>query len=138
MGDHRQQDEIDTAKVVLRENTRVEFQSAMVHPGIRTQIEIIPEHTMDRPVLFMSTDPATATVHVEQVVVGHFVILTSPGDASDFKFGRPLEENVSANESIRIVVQHAGPTPVKVGASLVVTEKPGTYRISDRQLLNKG
>lgn len=138
MGDHKMQDDIDTAKVVLRENTRVEFQSAMIHPRARTQIEIVPEQPMERPVLFMSTDPASATVHVEQIVVGHFVILVSPGTASDFKFGRPIDETVSPSEPIRIVVQHAGPLPVRVGASLVVSEKPGTYRISDRKLLNKG
>jgi hypothetical protein len=136
--DHKMQDDVDTAKVVLRENTRVEFQSTLVPPGQRAQVVIVPESTMESPVLFMSQDPNTADVSVEQIVVGHFVVLVSPGKVADFKFGRPLLETVTPEEPLRVVFRHSHPATVKVGASLVVSEKPGTYRIVDREKLSKG
>jgi len=138
VGEHREQDDIDTARVVLRENTRVEFQSTMVMPSQRTQLEIVPEAIMENPVLFMSQEPTFADVTVEQIVVGHFMVVVEPGHVADFKFGRPLQDTVTPRESLKIVLRHSYLTPVKVGASLVVSEKPGTYKIVDRQKINQG
>ncbi len=138
MGEHREQDEIDTAKVVLRENTRVEFQSIIVAPNQRTQLEIAPETNMENPILFMSQEPGNVDVTIEQIIVGHFVILVSPGHVTDFKFGRPLGETVTPRESLKIVLRHSFGAGVKVGASLIVSEKPGTYKIVDREKINQG
>lgn len=138
MGDHRREDDIDTAKVVIHENTRVEFQSVLAVPHQRVQVEIVPQHAMENPVLFMSQDLADAVVQVEQIVVGHFVVLVSPGKVADFKFGRPLGETVTPRDTLKIVFRHDHPTAVRVGASLVVSERAGTYRIVDRELISKG
>ena len=124
------QDEIDTAKVVIRENTRVEFQSVVVEPRVRTQLEIAPQLPMEKPVLFMSLEPSSADVEVEQIAVGHFVVIVSPGKAKDYQFGRPIEETVTARETLRILLRCEDSRSVKVGASLVTNEKPGTYRIN--------
>jgi hypothetical protein len=138
VGEHRREDDIDTAKVVLQENTRVEFQSVMVHPHLRTQVEISPESPMENPVLFMSQDPVGPEVVVEQIVVGHFVVLVSPGKVVDFKFGRPLCETVAPRDTLKVVFRHDHPAAIKVGASLVVSERAGTYRIVDSSRISKG
>lgn len=138
MGKHSQQDDIDTAKVVIRDNTRVEFQSAIVMPNQRTQIEIVPEAGMENPVLFMSQEPSHADVVIEQIVVGHFVVIVEPGHVTDFKFGQPMGETVTPQEPLKIVLRHSYLTTVKVGASLVVSEKAGTYKIVDSEKINQG
>jgi len=137
MAQQRDEDEIDTARVVLRENTRVEFQSTTLSPRSTVRLVVVPEQSMENPVLFMSQEPADADVLVEQIAVGHFIIV-APGRVSDYKFGEPLRETVTPQKPLRILLRSEGPLAVKVGASLVTTEKPGTYRIADRERLNKG
>jgi hypothetical protein len=133
MGQHRNPDEIDTAKVVIHENRRVEFQSVLVVPHVRTQIEIVPEQTMSGAVLHLTQDLEGHDVSVEQIAVGHFVVIVSPGLVSDYKFGRPIVEDVGPQEPLKILLINRGPKSIKVYASLVVVEKPGVYSIVKKE-----
>lgn len=134
MSSTKNQDEIDTARVVMQANTRVEFQSTTVEPGVSTQLEIVPQEPMENPTLFMSQDPGD-DAEVVEVVVGQ-IVLAVAGHVSNYKFGCPIKEIITRKKTLKILLRSDRLT--RVGASLVVSEKPGTYRISDRKLLNEG
>ncbi len=123
------QDEIDTAKVVIRENTRVEFQSVLVAPGTRVELQIDVSETMTKATLYMSLDVPGAEVIVEHVAVGQFVVVGGPEKAESWRKGQILNASVSPKDPLKILLVNQDSREVKVGASLVTTEKPGTYSI---------
>lgn len=133
MGDHRKQDEIDTARVVIAENRRTEFQLAMVEPHVRTQIEIAPDDPMCSPILTLSQEDGGGDIVVEQVAVGRFVVGALPEKVSDYAIGRPITEIVCAAEPLKILLTCEGKKGVRVRACLAVVERPGTYSIVKKE-----
>jgi hypothetical protein len=123
------QDDIDTAKVVIKENTRVEFQSVNVAPNARVELLIDVSVPMEGAMLYMSLDVIGADVVVEQMAVGQFVVVAGPVAASEWRYGLVFRETVRPSEPLRILVVNRDSCEIKVGASLVTTNKPGAYSI---------
>jgi hypothetical protein len=123
------QDNIDTAKVVIQENTRVEFQSVVVAPGTRVELQVDVSEPMAGATLFMSLDVIGTDIVVEQMAVGNFVVVPGPVPASAWRYGQILKDAVSPSEPLRILLVNRDKCEVKVGASLVTAEKPGTYSL---------
>lgn len=133
MSEHRCQDEIDTARVVVAEHRRADLQSATVEPRVRTQIEIAPDEPMQSPVLTLSQSDGRHDVVVEQVAVGRFVIGALPEKVHDYRLGRPICELVSSAEPLKILLTNPGTRSVRVHASLAVVERPGVYSIVKKE-----
>lgn len=123
------QDDISTAKVVVRENTRVEFQSVVIAPGARVELQVEVAEPMVGAMLFLSLDLIGADVIVEQVAIGKFVVVPGPLPSAAWRYGQPMKEAVAPSEPLRILLVNQDKHAVKVGASLVTTEKPGAYSI---------
>ncbi len=128
MGEHRAKED-ETAKVVMRENLRTEYQDAVIEAGDRHEIVLAPAEPMARPVLSMSSDSSDGEVDVEQVACGNFVVIVSPGMVKDYWHGRELGERVSAVEPVRILLVNRTPKRAKIAVSLSVIERAGVYSI---------
>jgi hypothetical protein len=125
----RSQDDIDTAPVIFRDGTRIEFQSTIAAPGERVELVLEPSSEMRDPTLFISLDPRDDQVVVEEISCGPITIVAQESAAENYRFGRHLESTVTAHEPIKILVSNRGVGGVKIGASLVVSENsPGAYR----------
>jgi hypothetical protein len=123
------QDDIDTAPVIFRDGTRVEFQATTAIPGERVELVLEPSSEMKDPTLFMSLHPRDDQVVVENIACGPITIVAQESAAENYRFGRRLDATVSKQEPIKILISNRGSSGVKIGASLVVSEgSPGTYR----------
>ncbi len=129
----RNQDDIDTARVVVTEHRRTDLQSATVEPRVRTQIEIAPDEAMQSPVLTLYQDDNDGDVVVEQVAVGKFVVSHQPGTVSDYRSGKTIRERVSSAEPLKVLLTNPGPRSVRVHACLEVVERPGVYSIVKKE-----
>lgn len=126
-------DELDTARVVTRENVRATCQSASVAPNERRELVLEPSEAMIDPTLTLVTDRGGGCVVVEQIACGQFVVYASPGLVSDYAAGRALGERVSKAEPLRVLLNNTGVHRHKITATLSVLEKPGAYRIAPDQ-----
>ena len=125
-------DDIDTSKVVIRENTYVEYQSVTISPGARVELQIDLSKPMTGATLYLSLDIPGADVLVEQVAIGNIVVVAEQSYAADWKRGRILKETASPAEALKILLVSQDSREVKVGASFVATEKPGFYSLSNK------
>jgi hypothetical protein len=123
------QDDLDTIKVVNRDNDRVELQSAIVAPGARVELQVDVSEPTAEATLYMSLDIVGADVVVEQMAVGKFIVAPGPMPVSTWRYGRIMRDAVSPSEPLRILLVNRDSCEVKVGASLVTSERPGAYSI---------
>lgn len=122
--------EDDTARIVIAERARSEYQDVRIEPGEQMELVICPSEPMQRPALSMVGD---GDVSVEQVAVGHFVVFTCPGKVSDYRCGREVPETVSERDPLRILLHNRTDREVRIGASLISIERPGAYRITSKE-----
>ena len=117
------QENIDTAPVVLWDNSRVvTFESIEVDPGERAEIILSPKVPLRRPVLFMSLSVQTGKLTIEEATHGRSPIFTDNMSIDNFHFGRQIDAVVTSDEPIKIVMMNLDGHRNKVGASLVASE----------------
>lgn len=131
------QDDVDTAPIILRDNALSEFGSVLLQPGDAAEIVLEPGEPMRDPVLFTSVNPRDAAVTVERVEHGGELVVAAHSPVERYKFGLPLRAVVTRERPIKVHVASQDMRVVRVGASLVAgaTEKPdGTYRLSGDEI----
>jgi hypothetical protein len=134
----KNQDEVDTAPVLFKDDTRVTFESIELSPGERAELVLIPDRPLRNPILFMSSTQKESDVAIEQVLHGHTAIFVREKLTLDqLRFGKAAGLTVTENEPIKIIVVNVGPFKTTVGASLVAntTSQDSTYRLSGDQLV---
>ena len=120
----RDEDLIDTAPVIMNENTSVVFESLELKINERGEIILSPDKALRCPTLFM-TDKGSEIL-IEAVFHGRTEIpRLGQRPISSFKFGHQLDVTVTKDEPIKIVITNNGPEPTSIGASLVDTPEPG-------------
>jgi hypothetical protein len=130
-------DDVDTAPVIARDDARVEYRSVLAQPGADVEIVIEPEPPMVDPVLFLSTNPRSSSVHVERVTLGKKLLDGERSPTLRYKFGSPARGVVSRDAPLRIFLANDGAFQVRIGASLVSGEErrtDGTYRLKGKQI----
>jgi hypothetical protein len=127
------QDDVDTVRVVMRENLRTELQEARVEAGERLEVVIAPSEHMSNPVLALWCDVDGADVVVEQVACGHFIVVACPEPIAAYAQGREIRETVSAADPLRVLIRNQDECRVKVRVTLAVLERPGTYKILNKE-----
>ena len=133
----KNQDDIDTAPVVVRDDLRVTFESVELAPGDRTEIVLSPERPLRFPILFMSSSNKESTVTIEQVIHGRTAIWEREGvTLEQLRYGKATHLMVTESEPIKIIVINTSPCKTTVGASLVMNEQTQdtTYRLSGDQI----
>ena len=135
----RDEDQIDTAPVILNEKTSVVFESLDLGVAERGEIVLSPDKPLRKPTLFM-TDRGSE-IMIETVFHGRTAIpYLGQRPVSVFRFGHQLEVTVTCDEPIKIVIVNNGPEPTNIGASLVDTPDPGVakYHLRKDDLKGKG
>jgi hypothetical protein len=130
-------DDVDTAPVIARDSARVEYCSVLSQPGSEIEVVIEPEPPMVDPVLFLSTNPRHASVHVERVTLGKKLLDDERSPTLRYKFGSPVRGVVSRDAPLRIFLANDGAFQVRIGASLVSGEErrtDGSYRLKGKQI----
>lgn len=131
-------DDVDTAKVLVKNMPFVTFESIVLSPGERGQILLIPDRPVRKPKLFMSNEDASGKIVVEQVFHGRVAITGENNqEAESYRYGRPLDVTVTESEPLKIVVVNCGANRTTVGASLVMNDEPKidtTYRLKGEDL----
>jgi hypothetical protein len=133
----KNQDEIDTAPVVMKDDTRVTFKSIELASGERAELVLSPERPLRCPILFMSSTKKDSTITVEQILHGRTVIFERENVTLDsLRFGKPTYLTITENEPIKIVVVNTSPFQTTIGASLVMNEQSqdSTYHLTGEQL----
>ena len=133
----KNQDEIDTAPVVVKDDLRVTFESVELAPGDRAEIVLAPERPLLSPILFMSTTQKESTVTVEQIVHGYTAIFEGENLTLDqLRFGKPTRLTITESEPIKIVIVNTSPFKTTIGASLVANDQSSdtTYRLKGDQI----
>ena len=131
------QDEIDTAPVVMRDDTHVTFESIELSPGDRAELVLSPEKPVRSPVLFVSSTQKDSTVIVEQILHGRTAIFEREGlTLEKLRFGKKVDLTITAEEPIVVVVANPSPLKTTVGASLVTNEPEDdtTYRLTGENI----
>jgi hypothetical protein len=134
----KNQDEIDTTPVVMKNDTRVTFESIELGPGERAEIVLSPDRPLRCPILFMSTTVKHSVVVIEQVMHGRAQIFDKENvTIEQLRFGRPTGLTVTESEPIKIIVANTGTTKTTVGASLVMNEQQQdlTYRLKGDEVV---
>ncbi|HAW10336.1 MAG TPA: hypothetical protein DCX12_04525 [Chloroflexi bacterium] len=127
------QDEIDTARVVMRESLRTECQEVQVEAGDRLEVVTAPSENMSHPVLTLACEPGEADAVVEQIACGHFIVAACPEPISSYSAGREIRETVSSADPLRVLIHNQGEVRITVRVSLSVIERPGSYRIVSKE-----
>lgn len=133
----KNQDEIDTAPVVARDDTRVTFESIDLAPGDKAELVLAPDRPIRNPILFMSNTVKESSVVVEQILHGRTAIFEREHLTIDqLRFGKPTYLMVTESEPIVIVVINNSPLRTTVGASLVTNQQTEstTYSLSGDQI----
>ena len=129
----RSQDDIDTAPVLPKEGSHVEYVTVELDPGERVEIVLGPAEPMREPLLILACPRGSDVVSVEQVAAGPFVIEGTPCKIGTYRFGREIAERVTREAPLKILLFNGGPERTKIAASLVATEeRPGAYEISKK------
>jgi len=113
-------EDADTAPVITRDGTRVEFQSTVVSPGQSVVLVVALDTPMSDPAFFMSTDPKDERVVAVEVTCGGVRLVGEPSPAEGYRFGHKFAATLGADVSVR--VRNDGDQVVRVGASLVCQE----------------
>lgn len=149
------QEDIDTAPVIMKDDTHVTFESIELAPGDRAEIVLAPRRPVVAPVLFVSSTQKDSSIVIEQIVHGDRAESATqvfggetPGShgsqtlsLDSLRFGRQLDLIVTENEPIKILVANSGRFKTTVGASLVTNspEPKTTYQLSgDKIVQDKG
>lgn len=133
----KSQDEIDTAPVFFKDDSRVTFESIELSPGDRAELVLAPERPLRDPILFMSNTQKESTIAVEQILHGKTAIFEREKLTLDqLRYGKATGLTITENEPIKIIVINTSPFKTTVGASLVANEKAqdSTYSLSSDQL----
>jgi hypothetical protein len=136
----KNQDEIDTNPIVMKDSTKVEFESIDLAPGERAEIILAPKRPLRCPVLFMSSTVKNNQVVVEEVTHSRVPILVSRDQQLDsFRFGQKIDLLITESEPVKIVLVNNGTTRTLVGASLIANEQEQdtTYRLKGDEIKNK-
>ena len=129
----KNQDEIDTAPVVMRDDVKVTFESIELAPGERAELVLSPERPLRCPILFMSSTMKGSTITIEQIVHGHAAIFERENlSINQLRFGKATGLTITESEPIKIVIINTSPFKTTVGASLVMNEKSvdSTYSLT--------
>lgn len=127
------QDDVDTVRVVVKENLRTELQDVRIEAGERLDVVIAPSDQMRNPVLTLTCDVDGADVIVEQVACGHFIVVACAEPIAAYAQGKEIRETASAADPLRVLIHNRDESRVRVHVSLSVLERPGSYEI-----VNKG
>jgi hypothetical protein len=128
----KNQDDIDTAPVVMRGDTRVVFESIDLAPGDRAELVLSPDRPLLNPILFMSSTVKASVVVVEAILHGHMPIFDKEHVTIDqLRFGKATGLTITESEPIKIVVVNTSSARTTVGASLVMNEQQpdATYHL---------
>ena len=118
----RDEDQIDTAPVIMTDKTSVVFESLELGPNERGEIVLAPARPLRRPALYMADRDKGGQIVVEAVFHGRTAIARLGQCQADmYRFGRRLDVVVTRDEPIKIVIINNGLTPANMGASLVDT-----------------
>ena len=124
----KSQDEIDTEPLLPRGSEKVVYQVSPMEPGDRVEIELRPQSPLANPLLVLSCRP-WVEIMVEQIARGGVVITDRPQPILDYKFGGAIDELVTRDEPLRILLVNNSTQSVMIGASLVaVGGSLGAYR----------
>jgi hypothetical protein len=137
------EDEIDTAPVIIKDNPRVTHESIDISPNERAEIILAPARAVRRPTLYMSNEFKSCQVIVEQITHGRSPIVSRENQEIDyFRFGMKLDVTVTDSEPVKIVIVNVGNRRTSIGAYLVAHEDPKndtTYRLKGDEIAkNKG
>lgn len=133
----KDQNDIDTAPVLMKENTQVTFESIELPPGDRAELVLSPERALRCPILFLSSTNKDSTIVIEQIVHGRTAIFDRENiTLEQLRFGKATGLTVTESEPIKIIVINTSPFKTTVGASLVTNEsvQDTTYRLSGNQI----
>jgi len=136
----KNQDEIDTNPIVMKDDTKVEFESIDLAPGERAEIILAPKRPLRSPTLFMSSTVKDNQVVVEEVTHSRVPILVSRDQQLDsFRFGHKVDLLITESEPIKIVLVNCGATRTLVGASLIANDQKQdtTYRLKGNEIEKK-
>ncbi len=125
-GEVKNPNEVDTTKVIMKEDLRSELQSVELGPGERRELVLAPTEVMTRPVLTMA---GPAEVTVEQIACGHFVVWATPGTVSEYLQGQVIDEFVGPDDPLRVLFVNGLAVKVKINVTLSVLERAGAYRL---------
>ena len=133
----KNQNDIDTAPVLMKENTQVTFESIDLPPGDKAELVLSPVRALRCPILFLSSTNKSSTIVVEQIFHGRSAIFEHENlTVEQLRFGKATGLTVTESEPIKIIVINASPFQTTVGASLVTNESvlDSTYRLSGDQI----
>lgn len=131
------QDDIDTAPVIIRDDTKVTFESIELSPGDKAELILAPERPLRYPTLFMSNSVKESTIAIDQILHGRTAIFERENLTLDqLRYGKPTHLTITESEPIIIVVINTSPLRTTVGASLVTNQQSQetTYRLSSEQI----
>ena len=133
----KNQDEIDTTPVVMKNDTRVTFESIELAPRDRAELVLSPERPLRSPILFMSSTVTNSVVVVEAILHGRTPIFDREHvTIEQLRFGRPTGLTITESEPIKIIVSNTSFVRTTVGASLVANEQQSdpTYSLKGDQI----
>jgi hypothetical protein len=131
----KNQDDIVTEPVVVKDDLNVTFESVELAPGDRAEIVLSPKQPLRCPTLFMSNTAKESTITIEQLYHGRTAIFANEHlTLEQLRFGKPTHITVTESEPIKIVIVNSSPLKTTVGASLVLNAKPDTtYHLKGKQ-----
>ena len=116
------QDQIDTAPVIMKEDTHVEFASALVLPRCRSVIRLPVTETMRSPSLFASADPRENDVVLEELACEDTLLETIETPVESLRFGHKVSATLAEGVVLTARVRNDSDQEVRVGVSLVSAE----------------
>ena len=135
----KNEDQIDTAPVILTEKTNVVFESLDLEPGERGEIVLSPDKPLRSPALFMADRNKEGTIVIEAIFHGQTAIARlGQCPVEKYRFGQKLDVVVTRDAPIKIVIINNSRKPANVGASLVDTPADTTYHLNHKDLEGKG
>lgn len=122
--------EDETAPVVMRGDTHVEFASTTVPAMSRAKLSLPVTRDMPRASLFASVDPREQDrlVVVEEVACGGVPVLAAPATVESLRFGRDLGVSLASGTAVTVDVHNTSDVDVRVGASVVSNELVNTEK----------
>jgi len=135
----RDEDQIDTAPVIMTDKTTVVFESLELGPGEHGEIVLLPDKPLRFPTLFVADKDKRGLIIIEAIFHGQAAIARLGQCQADmYRFGRKLDVMVTRDEPIKIVVINNSQKVANIGASLVDTPEDSTYHLDRDDLKGKG
>lgn len=131
----RNEDEIDTAPVIMSDKTSVVFESLDLGPGERGEIVLVPDGPLRCPTLYVADQEKNGRIVIETIFHGQAAIgRLGQCQADMYRFGRRLDVMVTKSEPIKIVIINNGQKTATIGASLVDAPEDSTYHLDKEDL----